>query len=170
LQIAKQCPDSAIFGVDMDEISIERANTQLEKEGLPNVHFVYALGGQLPQDWTEKFDFVILKDVLHDAPGVDGILTEVKRVLRSDGYGAAYDPAVSSYPQKQANDKAAQLFLPFSFFSCLPMSLSGPDGEGGGVGWGYEGRRKKIEQFGFHLIQVGDLDISTIQERIVFQK
>lgn len=168
--MAQQYPNSTIYGVDMDQISIDRANAQLHNEGLQNVQFVCTLGGQLPQDWTEKFDFVILKEVLHDAPGVDEILAEVKRVLKSDGYGAAYDPAVSSYPKNQANDKVAQQFLPFSFFSCLPMSLSGPCGEGYGVGWGYERRREKIEQYGFHLVQVGDMDINTVQERIVFQK
>ncbi|XP_061167468.1 uncharacterized protein LOC133176360 [Saccostrea echinata] len=169
-KIAHLYPQSNVYGVDMDQKSIDRANSELNKEGLKNVQFVCTIGGQLPSDWTEKFDFVVINDVLHDAPGVDDLLAEVKRVLRSDGYAAAFDPPISSYHKNQANDKKSQLFLPFSLFSCLPMSLSGPTGEGHGVGWGYERRKETIEQHEFHVIKVGDSDINTIQERIVFQK
>lgn len=42
--------------------------------------------------------------------------------------------------------------------------------EGLGVGWGYERRKQKIEEHGFRVVQVGDKDIETIQESIVFQK
>lgn len=53
---------------------------------LSNVNFLCMPGEQLPQDWTEMFDFVILNDVFHDAYVEDGILTEVRRVLKSDRF------------------------------------------------------------------------------------
>lgn len=53
---------------------------------LSNVNFLCMPGEQLPQDWTEMFDFVILNDVFYDAYVEDGILTEVRRVLKSDMY------------------------------------------------------------------------------------
>lgn len=168
--IAKRYPNSAVFGIDPDKKSIDEANAQLQKEALNNVNFLCVPGEQLPQDWTDTFDFVILNDVLHDAYAVDGILTEVRRVLKPDGFGAAYDPPVSSYSAKLTDNDNAQLFLPLSLFSCLPMSLSGPSGEGYGVGWGYEKRGEKIERHGFRLVKVGDMDIDVVQERIVFQK
>lgn len=170
LMIAKRFQNSTVYGIDPDRKSIDEANMQLQKEALSNVNFLCVPGEQLPQDWTENFDFVILNDVLHDAYAVDGILTEVRRVLKSDGFGAAYDPPVSSYSAKLTDTDIAQLYLPLSLFSCLPMSLSGPYGEGYGVGWGYEKRREKIEKHGFRLVKVGDMDIDVVQERIVFQK
>lgn len=84
----------------------------------------------------------------------------------------AYDPPVSSCFKNQANDQIAQLELPFGFFLCLPMSLSGPSWTdvGLGEGWGYERRKAKIEEHGFRVIPCGDIDINTVQERIVFKK
>ncbi|XP_062615216.1 uncharacterized protein LOC134276953 [Saccostrea cucullata] len=170
LEIAKMYPESSIYGIDMDKVSIDHAQEELSKSDRKNVQFIYRKGGDLPEDWTEKFDFVFINDVLHDSFEVDAMLEETKRVVKPDGYVATYDPPISSYPNKLVNDPTAQMQLPLSLFSCLPLSLSGPSGEGLGVGWGYERKKKTIEEHGFRLIQVGDNDINTIQPRVVFQK
>ena len=155
----------------MDQISIDRAMEEQKSRGVKNVQSICTVGGHLPSDWTDKFDFVVMKQVMHNAPSVDDIMKEVKRVLNPDGFAAAWDPPVSSYPNEQANNKHAQLFFPFSIFSCLPMSLSDPSGEGEGLGdgWGYQRKKKKIEEHGFRVVQCGDLDVNTVQERIVFK-
>ncbi|XP_061185722.1 uncharacterized protein LOC133193807 [Saccostrea echinata] len=170
LEIAKLYPESSIYGVDMDQVSIDHAQKELKKDEKNNVQFICMRGGDLPKDWTKKFDFVLINDVLHDSFEVDAMLEETKRILKPDGYGAAYDPPISSYPHKLVNDPTAQMELPLSLFSCLPLSLSGPSGDGLGVGWGYERKKKTIEEHGFQLIQIGDKDINTIQERVVFKK
>lgn len=101
---------------------------------------------------------------------MDAILKETKRVLKSDGFAFAVDPAVSSHHKNLVNDKDAQLHLPFSLFTCLPVSSMKSSEEGLGIGWGYERRKRKIEEHGFRIVKVGDKDIETIQSRIVFQK
>ncbi|XP_062615217.1 uncharacterized protein LOC134276954, partial [Saccostrea cucullata] len=170
LEIAKVYPESCIYGIDMDNVSIDFAQKELSKNDQKNVQYFCRKGGELPEDWTEKFDFVLINDVLHDSFEVDAMLEETKRVVKPDGYVATYDPPISSYPNKLVNDPTAQMELPLSLFSCLPLSLSGPSGGGLGVGWGYERKKKTIEEHGFRLIQVGDKGINTIQERVVFQK
>ncbi|XP_022287600.2 S-adenosylmethionine-dependent methyltransferase Rv2258c-like [Crassostrea virginica] len=171
-RVGQLYPESSVIGVDMDQISIDRAMEEQQTVGVKNVQFICTVGGHLPSDWTDKFDFVVINQVMHDAPGVDDIMKEVKRVLNPDGFAAAWDPPVSSYPKEQANNKQAQQFLPFSVFSCLPMSLSDPSGkgEGLGVGWGYQRKKEKIEEHGFRVIQCGDVDVNTVQDRIVFKK
>ena len=165
-------PESSVIGVDMDQISIDRAMKEQKSTGIKNVQFICTVGGHLPSDWTDKFDFVVINQVMHCAPDIDDIMTEVKRVLNPDGFAAAWDPAISSYPKEQANNKEAQDNFPFSFFLCLPMSLSDPSGknEGLGEGWGYQRKKAKIEEHGFRVIQCGDVDVNTVQERIVFKK
>lgn len=169
-EMAKLYPDSKIYALDMDQTSIDHANRELSKDGPKNVEYLCMRGGQLPEDWSEKFDFIITNDVLHDSFEVDAILEEIKRVLKPDGVAAAFDPAVSSNHKNLINDKQAQLHLPFSLFTCLPISSINSSDEGLGVGWGYERRKQRIEEHGFKILQVGDKDIETIQESIVFQK
>ena len=169
-EVAKLYPNSKIFGIDMDERSIEHAKKEISTCGPNNIEYFCTKGGNLPKEWIEKFDFVIINDVLHDSYEVDDILKETKRVLKADGYAAAYDPPVSSCHLKVVQDVLAQFYLPCSFFHCLPVSSMGPSGEGLGIGWGYERKKQKIEEHGFRLIQVGDKDVNTIQEGIVFQK
>ncbi|XP_062600992.1 uncharacterized protein LOC134262630 [Saccostrea cucullata] len=169
-EVAKLFPNCTIYGIDSDKVSIDQAIKELQESGRKNIIYSHMKGGQLPEDWTEKFDFVLINDVLHDSHDGDGILKETKRVLKPDGYGMAYDPPVSSYPEKQVGDVTAQFYLPFSLFQCLPVSLSGSPGEGRGIGWGYERKKQEIEQHGFRVIQVGKEDIDTVQEGIVFMK
>eukprot|EP00105_Crassostrea_gigas_P009733 XP_011424801.1 PREDICTED: uncharacterized protein LOC105326449 [Crassostrea gigas] len=168
-EVAKLYPCSKITAIDMDQFSIDNAKKELTKSGLKNIEYICLKGGQLPDEWANKFDFVIINDVLHDSYEVDEILEGIKRVLKPDGFAAAYDPAVSSYHKKVINDATAQYFLPFSLFQCLPVSSMGPN-EGLGIGWGYERRKQKIKEHGFRVVQVGDKDIDAIQEGIVFQK
>nr|XP_034309525.1 uncharacterized protein LOC117683788 [Crassostrea gigas] len=168
-EVAKLYPRSKITAIDMDQFSIDNAKKELTKSGIQNIEYLCMKGGQLPEEWAGKFDFVIIKGVLHDSYEVDEILKGIKRVLKSDGFAAAYDPAVSSFHKNVINDATAQYNLPFSLFQCLPVSSMGPS-EGLGIGWGYERRKQKIEEHGFRVVQVGDKDIDTIQEGIVFQK
>ncbi|XP_078336922.1 demethylmenaquinone methyltransferase-like [Crassostrea virginica] len=171
-RVGQLYPESSVIGVDMDQISIDRAMEEQKSRGVKNVQFICTVGGHLPSDWTDKFDFVVMKQVMHNAPSVDDIMKEVKRVLNPDGFAAAWDPPVSSYSNEQANNKHAQLCFPFSVFSCLPMSLSDLSGvgEGLGDGWGYQRKKEKIEEHGFRVVQCGDVDVNTVQERIVFKK
>lgn len=87
IRIAKLYPTSSVYGVDMDQPSIDQANVERHAEGVKNVNFSCTMGGNLPTDWTEKFDFVVINQVLHVAPGVDALLSEVKRVLKFGGIG-----------------------------------------------------------------------------------
>uniref|UniRef100_K1R6U0 Uncharacterized protein n=1 Tax=Magallana gigas TaxID=29159 RepID=K1R6U0_MAGGI len=105
--MAKQYPDSKIYAFDMDQVSIYYANKELSKDGPKNIEYLCKRGGQLPDDWSEKFDFIIINDVLHDSFEVDAILEEIKRVIKPDGFAVAFDPAVSSYHRNLINDKEA---------------------------------------------------------------
>ena len=169
-EVAKLYPNSKIFAIDMDERSIEHAKKEISTCGPNNIEYICTNGGNLPKEWTEKFDFVLIIDVLHDSYEVDDILNETKRVLKADGYAGAFDPPVSSFHSKIVQNKLSQLYFTSSFFHCLPVSSMGPSGEGLGVGWGYERKKQKIEEHGFRVIQIGFRDVNTIQEGIVFHK
>ncbi|XP_062617050.1 uncharacterized protein LOC134278782 [Saccostrea cucullata] len=169
-EVANMFPNCMFYGIDSDKISIDQAIKELQESGQKNIIYSHMKGGQLPEDWAEKFDFVLMNDLLHDSHDGDGILKETKRVLKPDGYGMAYDPPVSSYPEKQVKNITAQFYLPFSLFSCLPVSLSDNVGEGRGIGWGYERKKQEIEKHGFRVIKVGKQSIDTVQEGMVFMK
>lgn len=166
-ELAKRYPNSHISATDIDKECIDHAKKENSRQ---NITFEYTPEGQLPKEWKETFDFIIMNDVLHDSSDVDAILKETKRVLKSDGFAAAYDPPVSSYHNKVIKDRMAQFYLPFSLFSCLPVSsLGSPTDKGLGIGWGYERRKQKIEEYGFEVVKVKQ-SVETIQEGIVFKK
>lgn len=99
-------------------------------------------GEQLPQDWTEMFDFVILNDVFHDAYVEDGILTEVRRVLKSDRF-------------------CSFLWVCYLVFPWIFLVLTAR-----GV---VLARATKSGGSGFRLVNVGEMNIDVMQKRIVFQ-
>lgn len=109
---------------------------------LSNVNFLCMPGEQLPQDWTEMFDFVFLNYVLHDANVVDGILTEVCLVLKSDRFCSFL--------------WACYLVFPWIFLVLTARDV-------------VLARATKNGGSGFRLVKVGDMNIDVMQKRIVFQ-
>lgn len=109
---------------------------------LSNVNFLCMPGEQLPQDWTEMFDFVILNDVFHDAYVEDGILTEVRRVLKSDRFCSFL--------------WVCYLVFPWIFLVVTARGV-------------VLARATKSGGCGFRLVNVGEMNIDVMQKRIVFQ-
>ncbi|XP_062618053.1 S-adenosylmethionine-dependent methyltransferase Rv2258c-like [Saccostrea cucullata] len=164
-QLAQIYPDINITGTDIDEGSIQHCRNTYS---YPNLFFTHTKHGTPLQ--KNKFDIIILHEVLHDLPDPERVLSELKTILKPNGYIVTFDPDVSSDVSKNVDNEAAKTHLPYSVFFCLPNSMSESPAIGHGAGWGVEDRRKFIEQCGFTIVNVDETHVDSMVSRIVFKE
>ncbi|XP_069111903.1 S-adenosylmethionine-dependent methyltransferase Rv2258c-like [Argopecten irradians] len=148
--LRRHFPDADIYGVDYSDIATTKAIAAAEAEGVKNIKFIKEDATSLPADWTGKFDWVILFDLLHDLPDQESVMKEVKRVLKDDGAVSITDPDIhSSHIDNVGDDSVAAVGYAISTVSCLPRSLSKDSSPGYGVGWGTENKEAFLTKVGW---------------------
>nr|XP_022295472.1 uncharacterized protein LOC111105458 [Crassostrea virginica] len=164
-QLAQQYPDCSITGADLDRESVKHCKQTYR---LPNLHFRRNTD-LFSSNYKEKFDVIILMEVLHDLPNPGQVLTQLKSLLKLHGYIVTFDPNISSDVSANIGNEAAQTHLPYSVFFCLPNSMSTSPAVGHGAGWGVEERRRFIEDNGFTIITVDSQFMDKQFDRIIFK-
>ncbi|XP_021350794.1 uncharacterized protein LOC110448728 [Mizuhopecten yessoensis] len=148
--LSRRFPDADIYGVDYSEIAIRKAIEISKIESINNVKFLKENVTSLPADWTGKFDWVILYDVLHDLPDHVNAMKEVQRVLKDGGVVSITDPNVhSNHGDNVGDSNVAGVGYALSTVICLPCSLSIDDAAGHGIGWGTENKEKFLISSGW---------------------
>ncbi|XP_061169440.1 uncharacterized protein LOC133178749 isoform X1 [Saccostrea echinata] len=164
-ELATYYPQFPIFGTDIDVDAIKNCCKSLK-------HLQFAIFSKdIEKDWQENFDIIILMDVLHDLPDPVTVLTQVKRLLKPNGYIITFDPNISSDISKNIGQKMAMNQLPYSMFFCLPNSLSEKPAAGHGTSWGIEDRKQFFTDNGFTILNI-DKNAQLVEEhfRIILQK
>ena len=123
----------------------------MKKTNLDNITYVKGDAHNLPQEWTEKFDFVLVHDLLHDLPNPQKALTELYRVIKDDGAFALVEKGCHSNPVDNAGNMTAARYYTMSIFACLPCSLSEEPRIGYGTCWGVEEIEKAVLDAGFNI-------------------
>ena len=145
--------------VRLDGVSPEDAERLLARpieEKIKNVEFYQYGASETHASWENKFDWIIMIDVLHDLSDPQSCITEVKRILKNDGIASAIDPLLhSDHKQNVGSDNAAMLYT-FGTFVCLPCSMSTEPAAGLGIGWGLDKRLEFIQSNGFHTTEGKD--------------
>lgn len=77
-------PDGSAVGVDMVPEMITRAESNLKMTGMTNVRFQTAAAETLPYP-DRAFDVVISNGVINLIPDKEGVLAEIKRILKPGG-------------------------------------------------------------------------------------
>ncbi|XP_069111185.1 S-adenosylmethionine-dependent methyltransferase Rv2258c-like [Argopecten irradians] len=157
--LSRHFPDAQIYGVDYNDTAIDRAVTVAKQQGIRNETFIQANVTSLPRDWTHKFDWVILYDVLHDLPDPVNSMKEVYRVLKDDGVASIVDPGIHSNHKDNIGDSnVAGVGYAISSLICLPCSLSTKGAVGNGIGWGKEDKEAFLSNSGWIVIDKRDVE------------
>ena len=151
IQIAERFPKTQVYGVDIGEDAVEQAKRAAEKKSVTNCHFFVADVCNMSVDWTEKYDYVMMFDVLHDLPFVSKGLLEIQRTLKKGGYMSVIE--VNAHTELEEGDPSAPMFYGLGLFSCIPTSLS-QGGDGMGAAWGREKAIKMIKAAEFSEVKV----------------
>ncbi|KAK3093284.1 hypothetical protein FSP39_013646 [Pinctada imbricata] len=169
-EIAKHIPDIEIVGIDENESVIANANKRAQSNGLKSCSFEHCKGEDMSEKYNGSIDVVLLMDVLHDMADSDACMQSIRKILKPGGYIVAFDPPLHSNPRLNKGDLTYGGFYFISLFICLPNSLSRDAAIGHGMGWGYEDRKKYIEDWGFKICKLSEEeDVDEIKMRIVGQ-
>ena len=127
------------------------AKDAAEKEQLGNVKFLKGDAHNLPQDWSAKFDWVYINDVLHDLPDPYKALDEVYKVMKNDGSLTLVEKGCHSHPVDNIGNRGAAMYYSMSMFVCLPSSMAEEPHVGYGACWGVEEIEKALRRAKFKI-------------------
>ncbi|XP_077988942.1 S-adenosylmethionine-dependent methyltransferase Rv2258c-like [Glandiceps talaboti] len=153
LMLAKRFQKSYFYGIDISADAIKYAQDESDRMGLNNTSFLAHDAASLPEEWSQKFDYVTALDCIHDQASPDTVLSEANRVLKSRGVFSMVELAVSSNPVQNIGNPRAQHGYVISLFHCMPVSLYF-DGKGLGTMWGKEDAMKMLEEAGLSVVKV----------------
>lgn len=140
--MAKAYPNTAVFGYDISESSIERAQSQIEE---PNATFT--VGGSEALSAGGPFDLVTLFDVVHDLADPRTALRDVHASLADGGAMLMMEPRIDPDLENNINDRGALLYG-ISTFHCMTQSLA-EGGAGLGAAWGPIATERMCTDAGF---------------------
>ena len=143
LSLAEHIPHIQIMGVDISEEAINFAQEKAKKKGYENVKFQVQDICNFPSDWTNKWEFVYVIDVIHDVAATSKAIAELYRILKPGGQAFVLDINLHTNIKDNINNPAASMAYSISLFHCMTVSLA-EGGEGMGTAWGKE---KAIEMF-----------------------
>ena len=153
IEIAERFPKTQVYGVDIGEDAIELAKVAAEKKSLTNCHFRVADICSMPDDLTEKFDYVFMVEVLHNLSFAAKGLLETLKILKKGGYMSVLDINLNTKLEDNMKNPSAPLVYGFSLFYCVPTALSVQGGEGLGAAWGWEKALEMIKAAGFKEVE-----------------
>ncbi|MGN0488100.1 MAG: class I SAM-dependent methyltransferase [Ruminococcus sp.] len=106
--IAKKHPDISIIGLDIVEKALEVNRAKAEKENLRNISFITYNGIDLPFADNE-FDMVISRYALHHFPDIQRSISDVSRVIKTEGFFFISDPTPNVNDTSRFVDEYMQL-------------------------------------------------------------
>ena len=149
--VAKKYPTSRFVGCDFSEKAIERAMNGFMDPDLSNLSYELQDASKLPSDWTESFDVVLVRDVIHDLPNALDVLKEILRILKKEGIFVMVD--IFSHDNIKENKALpnAKVLYGCSLFNCLPSSMNAENPAGLGAMWGAKKAEQLLKTAGFSV-------------------
>jgi SAM-dependent methyltransferase len=99
---------------------------------------------QLPDSWTDRFDWILSYDVIHDLHDSVTAVREIRRILKPGGLLSNMEPLLhSSHYDNREDPHMACRYYTVSMHVCLPCSMTSEPHAGHGACWGME----DIEEF-----------------------
>lgn len=155
ISMAQRFPKSTFCNIDFSIQALEEGRKEMLRLGLTNVSFLQEDACQLPMDWTGKFSYITMIDLIHDVSSPLITAQEAHRVLKSGGYMSVVDIPVSSDQRVNARDEKLFILYTFSLFHCMSQSLAVEGSAGLGTCAGREKICSILEEAKFKPIRQG---------------
>jgi SAM-dependent methyltransferase len=152
IALARAYPSAAVFGVDVDEPSIQAATANAEATGVADrANFTVARGETLGE--LGPFNAAFAFECVHDMPQPVEVLAAIREAVRSDGLVVIMDEAVAD-DFTAPGDPVEQAMYGYSTLICLPDGLSSTPSEGTGTVMRREILTDYASRAGFTSVQV----------------
>ena len=144
-------PDGKFIGCDLSAPIIDRARKFAQQRHWDNVTFEVHDAAALPTAWTQTFDVVLVRDVIHDLPNTYEVLREIRRIMKSDAIFVMADRYSHSCASDDKGMPGASLLYGCSLFNCLPSAMNAENPAGLGTMWGHVKANSVLEMSGFSV-------------------
>jgi 2-polyprenyl-3-methyl-5-hydroxy-6-metoxy-1,4-benzoquinol methylase len=144
--MAKEYPESTIYGFDYHDASIARATEIAEAEGVAgNTEYAVASAKDYP---AEGYDLICFFDCLHDMGDPVGAMKHAREAVADDGTVLLVEPFANDQLADNLNP-VGRIFYAASTVICTPSSLDQEVGLGLGAQAGEERLKAVAEEAGF---------------------
>lgn len=151
--LAKYYSKSHFVAIDICNYAIEQAKGYAIDAEVENVDFEVMDAHFMPDEWENRFDYVLASDSLHDMAHVGVVLHKIQRVLKPECHVSVLEVNARSDIVDNMNMPFASTFYTNSLFHCMTVSLAAEGGEGLGNMWGREKTTKALNDGGFTVIE-----------------
>ena len=158
MTLAERFPQSKVWGLDCSEEAIGMAQKTANEKGLTNTVFKVQDICAMPDDWTNKWDYIIMFDVAHDVARTSAMMKEVLRTLKPGGYFLVVDINLHTKHKDNIDDPMAPMLYAMSLFHCMPVSLNEEGGEGLGAAWGKQKACEMLNEAGFDEVKIAQAE------------
>ncbi|CDW55436.1 Methyltransf 31 domain containing protein [Trichuris trichiura] len=158
LVMAQKFTNSKFYGIDISEKAIAFAKNRQKEMNIPNLQYMLCCAATgIPDDWTEKFDFITAFDVIHDQAYPAKVLKQMFRVLKPGGLFSIVDIKGESDLNVDKKAPMSGCFYTVSLFHCMPVSLHFEGGTGLGTMWGRQTAERMFKEAGFEILKVATM-------------
>lgn len=125
-ELGSHYPKCFFTGIDFSLEAVVGASKKRDEAnaGLDNVSYMQMDGQMMKDEWTEKFDWVIMFDACHDQTRPDRCLKEIYRVLKPDGLFSMFETNGTGNVSKDKEMVTSAFMYGMSLLHCLPVATN----------------------------------------------
>lgn len=153
--LARAFPNSRFTGYDFSEAGVATGRAEAAAWGLTNASFVEQDAAKLNVEGV--YDAIVVFDAIHDQAQPRTVLANIARALKPNGTFLMVDIRADSDVAKNIDLPLAPFLYTVSAMHCMTVSLA-LGGEGLGAAWGEQTARTLLEEAGFSLQEIKQIE------------
>ncbi|VDK83495.1 unnamed protein product [Litomosoides sigmodontis] len=169
-ELGSHYPKCFFTGIDLSLEAVVGASKKRDEAntGLDNVSYMQMDGQMMKDEWTEKFDWVIMFNTFHDQMKLDRCLKEIYRVLKPDGLFSMIETGGTGNAYKDKEMNISTYMYGMSVSHSLPVGMNSEGAVRVGAMWGQEKAKQLLTNAGFEKVEIRPNPFSRFLFNIIY--
>uniref|UniRef100_A0AC34F565 Methyltransferase domain-containing protein n=1 Tax=Panagrolaimus sp. ES5 TaxID=591445 RepID=A0AC34F565_9BILA len=120
-EFAREFPNCNFTGIDISSNAIKRAQEVAKEMKLSNVKFEVISGEKMPDEWTNRYDWIFSWNSIHDHKNPKIAINEINRVLNKDGRYTMLEMNKPGNPNDYGTTPMSMFWAVAGLFIVLPV-------------------------------------------------